>query len=83
LGLQLFKKGNIPKNYFIGKYPLYHILTLKKKSWGILDFIFGFSGAIDFAKTDIDDFRSYYLGKYQAICEAALARELLALGGVD
>jgi hypothetical protein len=49
----------------------YHILTLNKKSWGILHFIFSFSGVIDPAETDFDNFWSDYLGK----CETALARE--------
>jgi hypothetical protein len=55
-------------------YP-YHILTLTKKNWGILDFIFGFSGVIDPAQTEFDDFRSDYLGEYEARCEMGLARE--------
>jgi hypothetical protein len=39
----------------------------------MLDFIFGFSGVIDPAETDFDDFWSYYLGEYEAICETVLA----------
>jgi hypothetical protein len=45
----------------------------QKKSWGILDL--GFNGVNDPAETDFDDFRSDYLGEYEAICETALARE--------
>jgi hypothetical protein len=48
---------------------------LNKKSWGIQHFILGFSGVIDPDETDFDDFRSDYLGKYEAICKTALARE--------
>jgi hypothetical protein len=39
----------------------------------MLDFIYGFSGVIDPAETDFNDFRSNYLGEYEAICETALA----------
>jgi hypothetical protein len=54
----------------------YHILTLnKQKSWGILDIIFGFSGVIYPAETELDDFRSDYLGEDEAIWETALAHE--------
>jgi hypothetical protein len=49
---------------------------LKLRSWGILNFIFGFSGVIDHAETDFDDFRSDYLGGHEAICEKTdFARE--------
>jgi hypothetical protein len=41
----------------------------KQKSYGILNFIFGFSGVIDTAETDFGDFRSDYLGEYEAVCE--------------
>jgi hypothetical protein len=44
-----------------------NIYTLNKKRWGILDFIFGFIGVTDPAKTDFDDFRSDYLGEYGVI----------------
>jgi hypothetical protein len=47
----------------------------KQKSWGILNFIFGFRGVFDTAETDFRDFQSDYLGKYKAICEMVLARE--------
>jgi hypothetical protein len=80
LGPQLFFKGNILQNYFIGKY---FILSLKNKSWGILYFIFGFSCAIDPAETNFDDFRSDYFGEYEAICETALARESGTPGWVN
>jgi hypothetical protein len=55
-------------------YP-HHILTLNKRSWGLLDFIFGFSWVINPPETDFDDFQSNYLGKYEAICKMALALE--------
>jgi hypothetical protein len=62
--LNLFKR-EYPAKLFHREITPYHILTLTKKSWGILDFIFGFSGVI----------RCEYLGKKEAICETALARE--------
>jgi hypothetical protein len=49
------------------------MLTLNKVRWGILDFLFGLRGVIDPAETDFDDFRSDYLGEYDAICETVLA----------
>jgi hypothetical protein len=51
----------------MGKYP--NTITLSKKSYGILNFIFGFSGVIDTAKTNFGDFRSDYLSECEAICE--------------
>jgi hypothetical protein len=45
----------------------------QKKSYGILNFIFGFSGVNDTAETDFGDFRNDYLGEYDAICETVLA----------
>jgi hypothetical protein len=49
------------------------VITLSKKSYGFLNFIFGFSGVIDTGETDFGDFRSDYLGEYEAICETVLA----------
>jgi hypothetical protein len=40
---------------------------------GNLDFIFDFSGVIDPAETAFDDFRSDFLGEFEAICETGLA----------
>jgi hypothetical protein len=34
---------------------------------------FAFSGVTDPAETDFDDFRSYFLGEYEAICETVFA----------
>jgi hypothetical protein len=49
------------------------MFTLNKKSWGhFISFIFGFSGAIDPAETDFEDFRSDYLSEYKAICKTVL-----------
>jgi hypothetical protein len=73
LGPQHFLKREYPTKLFHREIsPLYHILILTKKSWGILDFIFGFIGVIDPAETDVDDFQSDYLGQW-----------IRALGGVD
>jgi hypothetical protein len=50
--------------------------TLSKKKFGggpDPDLIFGFSGVIGTAESDFDDFRSEYLGEYEAICETVLA----------
>jgi hypothetical protein len=41
----------------------------QKKSYGILNFIYGFGTA----ETDFGDYRSDYLGEYEAICETVLA----------
>jgi hypothetical protein len=53
------------------------VISLGKKSYGILNFIFGFkigfSGVNDTAETDFGVFRSDYLGEYEAICETVLA----------
>jgi hypothetical protein len=46
------------QNYF----PVPYIYTWNKKYWGILGFIFCFN-----------DFRSDYLGEYEAKCETVLA----------
>jgi hypothetical protein len=53
-----------PAKLFHREISPYYILTLTKKK-----VICGFSGVIDPA-----DFRSNYLGEYEAICEMALAR---------
>jgi hypothetical protein len=45
----------------------------QKKVGGCLDLIFGFSGVNDTAETDFGDFRSDYLGEYDAICKTVLA----------
>jgi hypothetical protein len=44
----------------------------QKKLGGCLDQIFGFSGVDDTAETDFGDFRSDYLGEYDAICKTVL-----------
>jgi hypothetical protein len=69
-----FLKGISRKNIY-REISSYHALTLNKKSWGIIYFIFGFSRVIAPTDTDFEDFRSDYLGEYEAICETALARE--------
>jgi hypothetical protein len=38
-----------------------------------LDILFDFSGVIVPAETDFGDFRSDYLGEYEAICETVSA----------
>jgi hypothetical protein len=40
-------KGKNPAKLFHREISPYHIFSLNKKSWGILNFIFGFSGVID------------------------------------
>jgi hypothetical protein len=55
---------NIPKRYNNFK---------QKKGYGLLNFIFGFSGVIDTAETNFGDFWSNHLGEYEAICETVLA----------
>jgi hypothetical protein len=47
----------------------------RKRSWGILDFIFGFRGVIDPAETDFGDFSIDFLSEYDAKCETAVGRE--------
>jgi hypothetical protein len=39
-----------------------------KTSWGVLDFIVGFSTVLEPAETNFGDFPSEYLDKYKAIC---------------
>jgi hypothetical protein len=41
----------------------------QKKVGGCLDHIFGFSGVNDTGETDFGDFRSDYLGEYDAKCK--------------
>jgi hypothetical protein len=75
-GLQLNAfQGNINKKYFKGKYPHTIPSLYRRRSWGILDFIFGFRGVIDPKETDFGDFRIDFLGEYDTKCERALDRE--------
>jgi hypothetical protein len=53
--------------------PIWCNYFKQKESYGILNFIFGFSGVIDTAETDFVDFLSDYLGEYEDICETVLA----------
>jgi hypothetical protein len=64
-GPQLFNK-EYPAKLFHREISPHHILTLNKKSWGILSFIFGFSGVIDHAKTVFAVFRCNYLGQIRS-----------------
>jgi hypothetical protein len=57
------------------KYPHTIPSLYRKRSWGILDFIFGFRGGIDPVETDFGDFRIDFLGEYHAKCETALGCE--------
>jgi hypothetical protein len=68
--VRLLLKGISSKN--ISKAFSYHTFTLQKKSWGILDFIFGFRGVIDRAEIDFGDYRIDFLGEYEAKCQTAL-----------
>jgi hypothetical protein len=76
LGPQLFLKREYPAKLFHSEISPYHILTLNKK---VLNYKhqFRFQRVIDQTtlKPISDDFRSDYLGEYEAICETALARE--------
>jgi hypothetical protein len=47
--------------------PIPYKYLKQKKGGGCLDLIFGFSGVNDSVETDIGDFRSDYLGEYDAI----------------
>jgi hypothetical protein len=50
------------------------ILYLKQeKVGGCLELMLSFSGVNDTAETDFGDFRSNYLGEYDAICKTVLA----------
>jgi hypothetical protein len=69
MGPQLFLKGNIPQNYFIGKYP-HTIFQLKQKK---LDFISGLSGVIDPMKPILTTLEA--ISSAKAICKMALVRE--------
>jgi hypothetical protein len=61
-----FLKGISSKTISFVNIPIPY-LYFKPKSWGITDFIFGVSRVIDLAETKFDDFRSDYLGEYEAI----------------
>jgi hypothetical protein len=75
-GRQLLLKGISSKNISEANIHIpYLYCTLQKKSWGILDFIFGFHGVNGFAETDFSDFRIDFLREYDAKCETALGRE--------
>jgi hypothetical protein len=45
----------------------------RKEVGGCLDLILDFSGVNDTAEADFGDFRSDYLGEYDAICKTGLA----------
>jgi hypothetical protein len=60
-------------NYFIVFIFTHAISLLNTKKFGNSRLHFGFSGLIDPAVTDFDDFRSDYLGEYEAICETGFA----------
>jgi hypothetical protein len=74
-GPQLFLKENIHQNYLISKY-----LHKMSSKLGNLYFIFDFSGVINPYEFDFYDFRSDYLGEYQAKRFLLLIRDLY---GVD
>jgi hypothetical protein len=65
-------KGKIQQKYFNGKYPytIHYKYLKQKKVGGCLDLIFGVN---DTAETDFGDFRSDYLGEYDAICKTFLS----------
>jgi hypothetical protein len=65
-------KEKIPQKYFNGKYPHTYKYLKQKKVGSCLDLIFGFSGVHHIAETDFGDFRSDYLGEYDAICKTVL-----------
>jgi hypothetical protein len=62
-------KGKSSKNILMANIPkLFKYRYLKqKKVGGCLDIIFGFSGVNETAETDFGDFRSDYLGEYDAM----------------
>jgi hypothetical protein len=73
--LTRFQRGHWPPAQFQwGHWPRCNFY-LKFLCWKIRDFIFSFSSVIDPAETDFDYLQSDYLGKYEAICKEALARE--------
>jgi hypothetical protein len=53
--------------------PILHKYLEQKKVGGCLDLIFCFRGVNDTAETDFGDFRSDYLGEYDAIFKTVLA----------
>jgi hypothetical protein len=66
-------KEKIQQKYFNGKYPHTIQVLEAEKVGGCLDLIFGFS-VVDYTpETDFGDFRSDYLGEYDAICKTVLA----------
>jgi hypothetical protein len=73
---KIFFKREYPAKLFKRKISPYNIWTLtKKKSWEILDFN-------DPAETEFDDFRSDYLGEYEAM-QNGFSPWIRALDGVD
>jgi hypothetical protein len=63
----------IQQKYFSGKYPHTIQVLEAEKVGGCLDLIFSFSGVNDTAVTDFGNFRSDYLGEYDAVCKTVLA----------
>jgi hypothetical protein len=53
--------------------PILYKYLKQKKVGGCLDLIIDFSGVNDTAETDFGDFRSDYLGEFDAICKTVLA----------
>jgi hypothetical protein len=53
--------------------PILYKYLKQKTVGGCRDLIFGFSGVNDTAEIDFSDFRSDYLGEYDAICKTVLA----------
>jgi hypothetical protein len=66
-------KGKYTKNISMATIPLLYKYLKQKKVGGYLALIFGFSSVNDTAETVFGDFRSDYLGEYDAICKTVLA----------
>jgi hypothetical protein len=71
--LFLLLKGKSSKNISMANIPILYKYLKQKKVGGRPDLIFGFSGVNDAAEPDFGDFRSDYLGEYDAIFKTVLA----------
>jgi hypothetical protein len=77
-------KGKIQQKYIsLANNPILYKYLKQKKVGGCLELIFGFSGVNDTTETDFGDFRSDYLGEYDAICKNGFSRLIRDIYGID
>jgi hypothetical protein len=66
-------KGKSSKTISMANIPILYKFLKQKKVGGFLDLMVGFSRINETTETDLGDFRSDYLGEYDAICKTVLA----------